>query len=95
MWRRVGDAANHRGHRHVAATHERVLTSTLCVSASLTAEDVKQIEKKDEFDPNAYYVSLTSHAEQFGVDPVRIRVRIWRCRDAYLRPYYALGCERE
>lgn len=39
------------------------------------AESVKKIEKKDEFDPNAYYVSLTSHAEQFGVDPVRIRVR--------------------
>ncbi|GAB9467088.1 hypothetical protein Gpo141_00004447 [Globisporangium polare] len=40
---------------------------------SIDAESVKKIEKKDEFDPNAYYVSLTSHAEQFGVDPVRIR----------------------
>lgn len=39
------------------------------------AENVKQIEKKDEFDPNRFYVSLTSHAEQFGVEPVRIRVR--------------------
>lgn len=39
------------------------------------AEDVKNIEKKDAFNPNEYYVSLTSHAEQFGVEPVRIRVR--------------------
>lgn len=43
-----------------------------CLSA---AENVKQIVKKDEFDPNRFYVSLTSHAEQFGVEPVRIRVR--------------------
>ncbi|DAZ98860.1 TPA: hypothetical protein N0F65_002585 [Lagenidium giganteum] len=40
---------------------------------SIDADDVKRIEKKDEFNPNAYYVSLTSHAEQFGVEPVRIR----------------------
>jgi hypothetical protein len=38
------------------------------------ADDVKTIELKDEFNPNAYYVSLTSHAEQFGVEPIRIRV---------------------
>uniref|UniRef100_K3WKR5 GTP cyclohydrolase II domain-containing protein n=1 Tax=Globisporangium ultimum (strain ATCC 200006 / CBS 805.95 / DAOM BR144) TaxID=431595 RepID=K3WKR5_GLOUD len=40
---------------------------------SIDAENVKTIEQKDEFNPNAYYVSLTSHAEQFGVEPVRIR----------------------
>ena len=45
------------------------------VDALLTADNVKQIGKKDEFDPNQFYVSLTSHAEQFGVEPVRIRVR--------------------
>jgi hypothetical protein len=42
---------------------------------SIDADDVKKIGKKDEFDPNQFYVSLTSHAEQFGVEPVRIRVR--------------------
>ncbi|RLN88016.1 hypothetical protein BBJ28_00003865 [Nothophytophthora sp. Chile5] len=42
---------------------------------SIDAEDVKQIGKRDEFDPNQFYVSLTSHAEQFGVEPVRIRLR--------------------
>ncbi|KAJ0408417.1 hypothetical protein ATCC90586_009192 [Pythium insidiosum] len=40
---------------------------------SIDAEDVKTIDKKDEFNPNMYYVSLTSHAEQFGVEPVRLR----------------------
>ncbi|KUF96948.1 hypothetical protein AM588_10010255 [Phytophthora nicotianae] len=40
---------------------------------SIDADDVKKIDKKDEFDPNQFYVSLTSHAEQFGVEPIRIR----------------------
>jgi len=38
------------------------------------AEDVQRIEEKDLFDPKSVYVSLTSHAEQFGVEPVRIKV---------------------
>lgn len=37
------------------------------------ADDVKKIESKDAFNPNSYYVSLTSHAETFGVEPVRNR----------------------
>ncbi|TMW63208.1 hypothetical protein Poli38472_002149 [Pythium oligandrum] len=49
---------------------------------SVDAEDVKTIEKKDEFNPNMYYVSLTSHAEQFGVEPVRIR---WGQREPEVR----------
>ncbi|KAF4041973.1 GTP cyclohydrolase II [Phytophthora infestans] len=40
---------------------------------SIDADDVKKIGKRDEFDPNQFYVSLTSHAEQFGVEPIRIR----------------------
>ena len=43
------------------------------------AADVKQIDKKDEFDPNKFYVSLTSHAEQFGVDPIRVQVELLIC----------------
>lgn len=49
---------------------------------SIDAESVKEIEQKDEFDPNMFYVSLTSHAEQFGVDPVRIR---WGAKEPDVR----------
>ncbi|CAK4070441.1 unnamed protein product [Aphanomyces euteiches] len=40
---------------------------------SIDAEDVKQIEEKDLFDPKSVYVSLTSHAETFGVEPVKVK----------------------
>ncbi|CCI44599.1 unnamed protein product [Albugo candida] len=49
---------------------------------SIDAEDVKTIDQTDEFNPNHYYVSLTSHAEQFGVNPVRIR---WGHKEADVR----------
>lgn len=56
------------------------------------AEDVKTIDQTDEFNPNHYYVSLTSHAEQFGVNPVRIRVRTqWMLLGTYLHGFSCSG----
>ncbi|RHY66053.1 hypothetical protein DYB34_010435 [Aphanomyces astaci] len=43
------------------------------ISYRCVAEDVKKIEDKDLFDPKSVYVSLTSHAETFGVEPVRVK----------------------
>lgn len=40
---------------------------------SIDAEEIKRITEKDKFDPKTVVVSLTSHAEQFGVEPVKIR----------------------
>lgn len=40
---------------------------------SIDAENVKVITESDKFDPKQVVVSLTSHAEQFGVEPVKIR----------------------
>ncbi|RHY98391.1 hypothetical protein DYB35_010557 [Aphanomyces astaci] len=44
------------------------------ISYRCVAEDVKKIEDKDLFDPKSVYVSLTSHAETFGVEPVRVKI---------------------
>lgn len=40
---------------------------------SIDAQDVKQIVEADNFNQKQHLVSLTSHADQFGVEPVQIR----------------------